>query len=62
MARATSSMVEPGAVASSATLPISEVGRLSTTNQPRSSRTPAAVERPAPDMPVIRTKSVIGRV
>ncbi len=32
-------------------------GRLSTTNQPRSSRTFAAVDRPAPDMPEITTSS-----
>src|SRR6185437_3383144 len=32
-------------------------GRLSTTNQPRSSSTLAAVDRPAPDMPEITTSS-----
>ena len=32
-------------------------GRLSTTNQPRSSKTFAAVLRPAPDMPVMMTRS-----
>ena len=58
MARATWVTFDPGAVASSATLPMREVGRLSMTNQPRSSSTPAAVERPAPDIPVMTTKSV----
>src|SRR5437016_4734815 len=32
-------------------------GRLSTTNQPRSSSDLAAVDRPAPDMPVMMTMS-----
>jgi hypothetical protein len=35
----------------------SDGGRLSTTNQPRSSRHLAAVERPAPDSPVTTTTS-----
>ncbi len=35
--------------------PISDVGRLSTTNHPRSSSTSATPDRPAPESPVIRT-------
>src|SRR5690242_21716422 len=34
-------------------------GRLSTTNQPRSSRDLAAVDRPAPDRPVMMTMSAM---
>src|SRR6478672_9518227 len=58
MTKATSSIVDPGACASSSTLDINDVGRLSITNQPRSSSTSATEERPAPDSPVMTTKSV----
>ena len=51
---------DPGAWASSATLGMSAGGRLSMTNQPRSSRLSAACERPAPDRPVITTNSLTG--
>jgi len=47
----------PGLLASSTIVSTSDVGRLSTTYQPRSSSTAAAAERPAPDNPVIRTMS-----
>src|SRR3954468_10710944 len=40
-------------LASSATLVMSAGGRLSITKKPRSSRTRAASERPAPDMPLM---------
>jgi hypothetical protein len=52
-------MPEPGALASSTIFSTNEVGRLSTTYHPRSSSTAAAVERPAPDAPVITSTSVI---
>ncbi len=57
--RATRSVSEPGRPPSSATLVIRAGGRLSMTNQPRSSRVAAAVERPAPDMPVTTRNSLI---
>ena len=43
--------------ASSATFGTSSEGRLSMTNQPRSSNTSATPDRPAPDSPVISTTS-----
>src|SRR5947208_16776931 len=49
----------PEVAASSAILPISAGGRLSTTKYPRSSRHFAASDRPAPDRPVITVKSTI---
>ena len=49
--RATRGVSEPGARTSSTTFGMSSVGRLSMTNQPRSSRSSAACERPAPDKP-----------
>src|SRR5436305_7954703 len=56
---ATRSVVEPGARTSSATLPMRAGGRLSMTNQPRSSNVLAAFDRPAPDNPVMSRSSVI---
>ena len=56
--RASRSVFEPGALPSSATFSMSADGRLSTTNQPRSSRLSAACERPAPDSPAITRMSV----
>ena len=53
--QATRSMVEPGASASSDTLDMSAGGRLSMTNQPRSSKSFAAWDRPAPDRPAMTT-------
>ena len=47
-----------GPLPSSTTLSSSSSGRLSTTNQPRSSRSSAACDRPAPDSPVITSTSV----
>src|SRR6187431_3106779 len=49
-----------GFAASSTIVPMSAVGRLSTTNQPRSSSTSATPDRPAPDKPVIKTTSATG--
>src|SRR5437879_33541 len=49
----------PAPPPSSAILPISAGGRLSTTKYPRSSRHFAASDRPAPDRPVITVKSTI---
>src|SRR5437763_13760372 len=57
--RATRSVVEPGARTSSATLPMSDGGRLSMTNQPRSSKVFAAFDLPAPERPVMSRNSVI---
>ena len=54
---ASRSMSLPGLLASSTIVSTSDVGRLSTTYQPRSSSTAAAPERPAPDKPVISTMS-----
>src|SRR3954462_1510280 len=51
--RASRAVFEPGATPSSATFSNSADGRLSTTNQPRSSRLSAACERPAPAKPAI---------
>src|SRR5689334_6905398 len=51
-------MLVPGAWASSDTFGIRLGGRLSITKNPRSSRMSAAWERPAPDSPVITTKSL----
>ncbi len=53
----TLAMPDPGELASSDTLGISSGGRLSMTNQPRSSRMSAACDRPAPDNPVITMNS-----
>ncbi len=50
---ATRSWVEPGRLTTSATSLSSEGGMLSITYQPESSRAAAAVDLPAPDMPVI---------
>ena len=55
-------MLDSGTMASSATFGISCVGRLSITNQPRSSSASAAVDRPAPDSPVMTTNSVTASV
>ena len=52
--------LEP-ADASSPTRTISSRGRLSMTNQPRSSSAVETVERPAPDIPVTNKTSVIVR-
>src|SRR6478752_5825165 len=49
----------PGLLASSTIVSTSDVGRLSTTYHPRSSSTSAAPDRPAPDIPVIKTMSAI---
>ena len=57
--RASRSMALPGTLASSTMVRTSEVGRLSTTYQPWSSRSAAALVRPAPDRPVITTMSAI---
>src|SRR5437868_4676311 len=57
--RATRSVVDPGARTSSATLPISDGGRLSMTNHPRSSNALAAFDRPAPESPAMSRHSVI---
>ena len=51
--RATRSCVEPGRLTTSATSPSSDGGMLSMTYHPESSRAAAAVDLPAPDMPVI---------
>ena len=51
--RATRSWLDPGPPTRSATSDNSDGGMLSITYQPASSRAAAAVERPAPDMPVI---------
>ncbi len=51
--RATRSWSDPGAPTTEATSASSDGGMLSITYQPASSRAAAAVERPAPDMPVI---------
>src|SRR5438270_5999354 len=56
---ATRSVVEPGARTSSATLAMRAGGRLSMTNHPRSSKVLAALDRPAPDSPVISRNSVV---
>ena len=56
---ATRGVSEPGARTSSTTFGMSSVGRLSMTNQPRSSRSSAAWERPAPDNPVMITNSLM---
>src|SRR5690606_41811113 len=59
MTRTTRSTREDGVAASSTTFGTSSGGRLSMTNQPRSSRLSAARLRPAPDRPVITTNSAI---
>ena len=51
MTKATSSIVDPGACASSSTLDINDVGRLSITNQPRSSSTSATRGTPGAGQP-----------
>ncbi len=58
--RASRSMPAPGTLASSTIVRTSDVGRLSTTYQPWSSRSAAALVRPAPDSPVITTMSATG--
>ncbi len=58
-ASATRSMLDSGTMASSATFGMSGVGRLSITNQPRSSSASATVDRPAPESPAMTTNSVI---
>ncbi len=50
---ATFSVSEPGTLTSSATLVIRAGGMLSMTNHPRSSKVAAAVDRPAPESPVM---------
>ena len=55
--RCAGSRALPAPSVSSATLGISDGGRLSMTNQPTSSRASAAVERPAPDRPATTTTS-----
>ena len=50
---ATFSVSDPGTLTSSATLVIRAGGMLSITNQPRSSKVAAAVDRPAPESPVM---------
>ena len=57
-ARATRSMLDSGTMASSATFGMSGVGRLSITNQPRSSSASATVDRPAPESPAMTANSV----
>ena len=57
--RATRGVAEPGDRTSSTTLGMSSEGRLSMTNQPRSSSASAACERPAPDNPVMITNSLM---
>ena len=55
-------VISPRARAPRSTIVVmSAGGRLSTTNQPRSSSTFAAVLRPAPDRPLIRATSMPGR-
>jgi hypothetical protein len=56
---ASRSIEEPRPEPSSVTFSMSDVGRLSTTNQPRSSRWSAACDRPAPESPVITRMSVM---
>src|SRR4051794_21070244 len=56
--RARRPVFEPGAVPSSATFSTNDEGRLSITNQPRSSRLSAAWERPAPESPAMTRMSV----
>ena len=58
---ASRSMPVPGGPANSATFGISDGGRLSITNQPRSSRLLAAWLRPAPDIPAMTTKELTRR-
>ena len=60
MTSATRSISAPGRLIISAMLVIRAAGRLSMTNQPRSSRDAAAVERPAPDIPVTTRNSLTG--
>ena len=57
---ATRSISAPGRLIISAIFRIRAAGRLSMTNQPRSSRDAAAVERPAPDIPVTTRNSLTG--
>ena len=57
--RATRGVALLGDRTSSATLGMSSDGRLSITNQPRSSRASAACDRPAPDSPVMITNSLM---
>ena len=52
----------PGACTSSATLAMSVGGRLSMTNQPRSSNVSDACERPAPESPVMMRNSLTPRL
>ena len=54
-------MSEPIAPGRSAGAGMSDGGRLSITNQPRSSRLLAAELRPAPDIPAITTKALTRR-
>ena len=58
--KATRSISEPVPSTSSDTFAIRAEGMLSITNQPRSSSVAAAVDRPAPDMPVTTRYSLIG--
>src|ERR1039458_10034840 len=57
--KATPAMSVDPAEASSPTRTTSSKGRLSMTNQPKSSSAAETVERPAPDMPVTSTTSLI---
>ncbi len=50
---------EAGERTSSTNFGMSSGGRLSMTNHPRSSRSSAACDRPAPDKPVMMTNSVM---
>ena len=56
---ASCSMALPGTLARSTMVRTRDVGRLSTTYQPWSSRSAAALVRPAPDRPVIITMSAM---
>src|SRR6516165_3139436 len=59
MTSATRSMPEPGRSTISTIFMMSSAGKLSMTNQPTSSNAAAAVERPAPDIPVTTANSLI---
>ena len=59
MTSATRSIPDPGRSTISTIFMISPAGRLSMTNQPTSSSAAAAVERPAPDIPVTTANSLI---
>src|SRR5664280_1196144 len=58
--KATRFISEPAPSTSSETLAMSAEGMLSITNQPRSSSVAAAVDRPAPDIPVTTRYSLMG--